>query len=123
MAGKTKIRMLSSVAGAVGSVDSPAVGTVIEVPDDVATVWADGERAELVKDAPEGSADASALEARIAELEAENAALRAAREDEDQDEAPPETTTQPGAPETTTAPAPKPPPRPSSRRVRDNPQA
>jgi hypothetical protein len=45
-----KIRMLVSVGGTIGPHDSPQVGEVIDVDEDMARAWADGERAELADD-------------------------------------------------------------------------
>lgn len=43
-----RIRLLQPVAGALGSPVSGSAGDELDVPDDVARVWVDGERAEAV---------------------------------------------------------------------------
>jgi hypothetical protein len=45
---KTKVRLLQSFAGDLAGYESPSVGAVLDLPSDLATALADGERAELV---------------------------------------------------------------------------
>jgi hypothetical protein len=94
-----RIRMLTHVAGELApGVPAPGYGDVIDVDQAVADTWADGERAELAGSSSPASADEqiarlhaeaaewteavvaqvqAAAQARIDELEAELAALRA----------------------------------------------